>query len=250
MFWTNYERYCKSISESPNAVAAACGVKSSGTVTGWRNGSQPRPQMLDTIIKYLNSKGLNISAADFFGEEDTKEKEAPSNLTMLQSRYMALDSYGKQAVDAVLDAEYDRCAAQPEKIVYIRHYLSSPAAGVDGLVSGEDYEDIPLPPTAPRGADFCVNVSGDSMMPYLSDGQMIYVKRDAPIQDFDVAVVTVDGGLYVKQIARSYDGSLYLLSANPKREDANITIDRDSNHSVQFWGKVLLPRRLPQPVYE
>lgn len=249
MFWTNYEKMCNEIGTPPTVVASDIGLTSSGTVSGWKTGAKPRPKTVRKLVEYFNKHGLSIQVADLFSEED-EEKEAPSNLTMLQSRYMALDSYGKQAVDAVLDAEYDRCAAQPEKIVYIRHYLSSPAAGVDGLVSGEDYEDIPLPPTAPRGADFCVNVSGDSMMPYLSDGQMIYVKRDAPIQDFDVAVVTVDGGLYVKQIARSYDGSLYLLSANPKREDANITIDRNSNHSVQFWGKVLLPRRLPQPVYE
>lgn len=195
---------------------------------------------------------FNVSMSVLLGKDETIKPPA-QYLTDLQKRYNALDDHGRGLVDLVLDAEYRRCVApiqEPEKIVYIRHYLSSPAAGVNGQVSGSEYEDIPYPEDAPQGADFCLTVNGDSMEPYIPDGSMVYVKRDAPLNDLDVGIFLVDGATYVKQAVRSYDGSLYLLSANPAREDLNITVPKDSTSTVVCFGKVLLDRKLPAPIYE
>ena len=60
----------------------------------------------------------------------------------------------------------------------------------------------------------------------------------------------VDGDVFCKQWCVDYAGTLHLLSANPKREDANIVIPRDSGRSCVCFGKVLLNRSLPMPVYE
>ena len=54
MFWTRFIELCNKAGKSPNAVAAACGVKSSGTVTGWRNGSVPRTPVLHKMADYFN----------------------------------------------------------------------------------------------------------------------------------------------------------------------------------------------------
>lgn len=54
MFWTRFIELCNEAGKSPNAVAAACGVKSSGTVTGWRNGSIPRTPVLHKMADYFN----------------------------------------------------------------------------------------------------------------------------------------------------------------------------------------------------
>ena len=54
MFWTNYVRLCLGVGKSPNQVAAECGVKSSGTVTGWRNGALPRPPVLKQIAEFFS----------------------------------------------------------------------------------------------------------------------------------------------------------------------------------------------------
>lgn len=70
MFWTNYERYCKMINKSPNAVAQAIGIASNGTVTGWRSGSQPRKNVINALVKYFNENGLNIDASDLFAESE------------------------------------------------------------------------------------------------------------------------------------------------------------------------------------
>lgn len=54
MFWTNYVRLCYEVGKSPNQVAEECGVKSSGTVTGWKNGAIPRPSVLKKIAEYFS----------------------------------------------------------------------------------------------------------------------------------------------------------------------------------------------------
>lgn len=146
--------------------------------------------------------------------------------------------------------EDEKSYEEPKKVVkLIRHYFSSPAAGVGGMEAGEDYEDIPLPDDAPQNADYCLTISGDSMEPYISDGSMVYVLKDARLDDFDVGVFLVDGVAYIKQYCRGYAGEQYLLSANPNREDANITIHADGNQRFEYKGKVILKKKLPHPVY-
>lgn len=179
--------------------------------------------------------------------------DAPRSRPVISERerkYAALDEYGKAAVDAILDLEYRRCV-KTEIIDYgtIRKYLSRPAAGLGGLVDGEDYEDIPRTAETPREADFALVVSGDSMEPYIHDGETIYITEKAALHPMDVGVFCVDGETYVKQYAPSYDGSVYLLSANPERESANVFVSAESNRSMQYFGKVILPKKLPAPVY-
>ena len=63
MFWQNFLYQCNRVGKSPNAVAAEVGIKSSGSVTRWKNGSAPRDSVL-------------IKLADYFGvpvEELTQE---------------------------------------------------------------------------------------------------------------------------------------------------------------------------------
>lgn len=53
MFWKRYVNLCSERGESPNAVAQKCGVVSSGTVTGWKNGANPRPLITNKLAAYF-----------------------------------------------------------------------------------------------------------------------------------------------------------------------------------------------------
>lgn len=53
MFWENYLRLCNSVNKAPNVVAAEVGIKSSGTVTGWKNGVTPRDSVLSKLSNYF-----------------------------------------------------------------------------------------------------------------------------------------------------------------------------------------------------
>lgn len=140
--------------------------------------------------------------------------------------------------------------ALPAEIRYIRHYLTPAAAGYASPIEGEDYELIAVDDTVPLKADFCISISGDSMSPYIEDGEVVYVQRDATLEMFDVGVFFVDGDVLCKQYCSDPFGTLYLLSANPKREDANRTIPRSSDSTVVCFGKVILPKKLPKPIYK
>ena len=45
-------------------------------------------------------------------------------------------------------------------------------------------------------------------------------------------------------------GVLMLLSANPNRQDANITLLESSNYTLVYFGQVILPKKLPKPHYK
>lgn len=203
----------------------------------------------DRLVKVANNLGVSVDYL-LCGEEAGRSADRKSDL---ERKFLSLDEHGASVVIALLNAEYERCISEQDNIVEfptIRHYLSSPAAGANGQVAGEDYEDIPRPLDCPKDADYCLTVNGDSMEPYIPDGSMVYVKRDAPINDLDVGVFCVDGATYVKQYTLSYDGSVYLLSANPKREEANIKLSKNGSSGMFCLGKVLLKKKLPMPVYE
>ena len=53
MFWNTFAKLCVDVGKPPNTVAAECGVKSSGTVTGWKNGAVPRPGILRNLADYF-----------------------------------------------------------------------------------------------------------------------------------------------------------------------------------------------------
>ena len=155
-----------------------------------------------------------------------------------------LSRYGRYLT--TLD-EYKR----PEKapvVDLIPFYMVPAAAGYASPIEGEDYEMIPRPDDCPPQADFCVRITGDSMEPHIHDGQRVYVKRGVPLQDFDVGIFFVAGDVYCKQYCPGYAGPLYLLSANPKRQDANVILGPEDARGCTCFGKVLM-KRIPKPSY-
>lgn len=53
MFWDTFVRLCNRAGKYPNTVAAEVGVKSTGTVTGWKNGANPRQSVLIKLADYF-----------------------------------------------------------------------------------------------------------------------------------------------------------------------------------------------------
>lgn len=67
MFWNRYVALCEKKGKAPNVVAAEVGVKSSGTVTGWKNGAKPR----DTVLQRLSAY-FGVPVEDLTGEKKEK----------------------------------------------------------------------------------------------------------------------------------------------------------------------------------
>jgi len=169
----------------------------------------------------------------------------------IAERYEKLDKIGRGAIKAILNYEENRIAEEneDEELEQIRLYLIPPAAGYAQPIEGEDYELIDKPKDAPAEADFCLHISGDSMEPYLHDRQLVYVQRGVPLQQFDVGIFFFGGDVFIKQYYEDEAGNIELMSANPLRRDANIHIERGDTRAFICFGKVLLPKRLPEPAY-
>lgn len=216
-------------------------------------------EMYNRVTQYkeeqkISTQSKAIQKLIAVGLESVASKEAKPEPLKIEPKYKQLDSHGRRVVDLVVDAELSRVIAEArETPVYdlptIRHYLYSPAAGPDGMISGEDYEDIPVTPETPKNADFCLTVSGHSMEPVLYDGQMIYISEREPVQPLEVGVFYYQGGTYVKQYGPEPDGSVTLLSVNPSCEENNVTLKPDEVPSLVCFGKVLGVKRLPRPTY-
>lgn len=133
--------------------------------------------------------------------------------------------------------------------LYIRVYSTPAAAGAASPIEGEDYSIVRRDKKTPRNADYAVRIQGDSMEPYIKDGETVYVQQHVALRDLDVGIFFLDGDVLCKQIEQDSAGTIHLLSANPKREKLNRAIPKDSTSTLVCLGKVIMPGILPPPKY-
>ena len=190
---------------------------------------------------------LEVPLEVFCGEAPDAPHEVPDPADRAWlGKWKALDAPGRALAELVIDHELDRArgaadaAAAARRIIPL--YLTPAAAGYASPALGEDYEDYAVPADSP--ADFAVRIAGDSMAPWIADGDTVLVRR-SPIEVGDVGLFFVDGDMKCKQYLRDVYGTVYLLSLNPQRRDANVTIPADSGVTLCCFGKVLLDRRPP-----
>lgn len=254
IFAANLKRLMQRSGERQVDIARILGV-SKATVSAYCNAAQmPRMDKIEQLSRHfgvsraelIEAVGAPLSPA----HREPREAE-PCNPAM--DIYDSLNDAGREEFIRYgrylcSRTEYRAEDAQ-RRTVYIKHFLVPAAAGYASPIEGEDYELIERGEDVPAGADFCISISGDSMEPYIRDGELVYVRRGAELSEFDVGIFYLDGDVLCKQWCTDYSGALHLLSANAARQDANVTIPRSANRSCVCFGKVLLPARLPKPLY-
>ncbi len=136
--------------------------------------------------------------------------------------------------------------AAPEKakrVIPLFRFLA--AAGIPSPQPGEDYDDLEVAADSP--ADFAARIAGDSMEPWIHDGDVVYCRRTVQLADGDVGIFYANGGMVCKQFLRDSEGNLYLFSLNRKRRDADVVCPHSSDMALVCYGRVLLDRRIPLP---
>lgn len=189
---------------------------------------------------------------------------SPAEKSLLKD-YQMLDLHGKKAVEAICAIETERMTSsvrqvhkQKKQIInieeakatrYMPRYTSPSAAGFSAPLDGADFIMIPVDDSVPDAADYAVDIQGNSMEPYIHDGDMVYVQKDAELSIGDVGIFCVNGAMYCKQYYLDDERNLILVSANPDLRDSNVYVSADSGDSVTVCGKVLLGRRIELPDY-
>lgn len=231
----------------------------------WENGSKS-PSM-DAIISL--SKIFNVSTDYLLGIVLKPEEDvlllSQSEKSLLHN-YRALDKHGRKAVDTLCIIEKSRVESEAHSnhtqsnVVqikessarYIPRYTTPSAAGSSVPLDGDDFEMILVDDTVPIEADFAVGIQGNSMYPYIHDGDTVYVKKGSDLSIGDVGIFCVDGAMYCKQYYLDEDKNLVLVSANPRLKHTNVYVSAESGVDVRCYGKVLLDCRvdLPDYIYE
>lgn len=83
-----------------------------------------------------------------------------------------------------------------------------------------------------------IRVIGDSMLPYIKDGEYIFVQKDTPCKNGDTIIANIDGELYVKRYYKiPFEKWIKLESDNPDYPCINIDSE-DKLNSFQILGIV------------
>ena len=232
------------------------------SIGGWENDT--RKPSAEAIIAL--AKVFNVTTDYLLGVTVEPEKDAlllsQSEKTLL-SNYRVLDKHGRKAVDTICIIEKSRVESEnvvrvrPSNVIsmkkssarYIPRYTTPSAAGSSVPLDGDDFEMILVDDTIPADADFAVGIQGNSMYPYIHDGDTVYVKKDTELSVGDVGIFCVDGAMYCKQYYLDESRNLILVSANPRLKHTTVFVDAESDTDVRCYGKVLLDCRIDLPDY-
>ena len=232
------------------------------SVRCWENGTKS-PSM-NAIILLANLFNVTTDYLLGVAVDENKDNHLLSQQeTALLSNYRILDKYGRKVVDAICILEKTRVESEITKQGhrmsmqtsekspnrYIPRYTTPSAAGYSAPLSGNDFEMILADNSVPYDADFAVRIQGNSMHPYIHDGDTVYVKKDCELSIGDVGIFCVDGAMYCKQYYIDKERNLTLVSANPRLSHTNVFVGSDSGSDVRCCGKVLLEQKIPLPDY-
>lgn len=207
-------------------LAKKLGV-SKGTIGNYETGvREPNRQMQEAIADLFNVE------LDYLNGRTNQKPEYSLEEQWVISCYRASDEDIKNAVKMILRKFGEqKKAPKKEKVIP----LFAAAAG-PGEPARDDFDEYEVEEKSP--AQFAVKISGDSMEPELHDGDIVLCQRRKP-KTGELAVIMVNGFLYVKQYIEAYAGNIYLRSLNRARKDCDVDILASGNDTVTGYGTVI-----------
>lgn len=228
-------------------LAERLGVSPSA-VSNYENGlSFPKEDVMLRLFDCLETEP-NVLFRDSYREGG---RSLSASEQALLRQYRGLSLKGRETVRSVVDAlcayrdEVEETGPEKQEPRVIPLYRNPAAAGYASPVFGEDFDYIPVTEEVPQAAEFALRISGDSMMPYIADGSVVYVNRE-PLQTGDVGIFCVDGGMFCKQYDQDDGGIVHLYSLNRSRADADVVLTPSSSRTLVCFGRVIMaPLPLP-----
>lgn len=214
-------------------VAEKIGIKGN-TLSNYENGvSEPD---IDTFCALCDIYGIDpsdvLNEAYGLSIQGEKFKIKPSEIEYVK-KYRSLDDLGRSHVDTALRWEVDRMKQieQASAAIVELHndfsqrgrlieYYHSVSAGTGQVIFDDVYPEritIPNDPKYKRAA-YAVKVSGHSMEPTYSDGDMLLIEPTCEVDVDEIGIFNVGGQAYVKKLGRGE-----LISLNKDYENIKLT---------------------------
>lgn len=208
---------------------------------------------VDTVMKVCSLLGYDIYSLTNHTDEISATDRA------FFSDYLKLDHSSKELVKIVTAHQLSliekkeelKVKSEHKEITFpteatlsvqktIRVYLNSASAGFGEYLEDSDYEDIAFDGSVPSMADFGITIHGDSMMPEINDGDVVWVKEQQSIDPNQIGVFVLNGDSLCKKLI-SKGGKVYLRSLNEKYKDIPIT----EYDNLKVIGRVLGATEFP-----
>lgn len=198
--------------QAANQLSELVGKKiDSSAFSNWEKGVySPDLSILPSICEVLDCEMNDIVDVD---KNDPNRKD---NMTMYYDR---LTERQKETVRNVIKGQLG--ISQNEKIVPLKLFSQSACAGNGNMVDSDDFEIVEFV-NPPKTAEFAVRVQGNSMEPFIDNGDIIYINPNVQLSDKEIGIFSYQGETFVKQL-RKYQNKIILHSINPKFKDIEIT---------------------------
>ena len=197
------------------------------SVSTWENGTaKPDYATLIRLCEVLKTSPNHLLGFDLSVDTPSLTEWA------ILHKYRDIDEIGKEAVSAVLDAEYRR-VAKPKKARLLRlDFYNYPAsAGTGNFLETERPDEILAKECSEaEDADYVIPISGDSMEPTYHDGDKVFVEKCDSVEIGEIGIFIVNGEAYIKEL-----GNKCLISHN----EAYKPIKLSSSDSIYCCGRVL-----------
>jgi repressor LexA len=171
-----------------------------------------------------------------FGSPDTFGLSISSSEREQIRKIRKMDSYGRKAVNAVIDIEFERILqteSNPDRTRWVElpFQLLKASAGSGQFLDVESFETRTFK-NPPVTADFALQISGDSMEPKFSDEETVFVHQQPDLEDGQIGIFVFNGEGYIKQMDRKGHS---LISLNAKYDPILIT----GSDQFRIVGKVV-----------
>ena len=202
---------------------------SKGAIGNYETGRRvPDMETLNAIADIFNVD------MDYLTGRTTETPEYTLEEQWIIDCYRKIDEDMRVAVKTILRKFGDAPAVKPAaKVVPLFPAAAGPGEPVDGNAF-EEYE-------TDKDGDFAVRISGDSMEPEFSHGDIVMCRRAEP-KTGDIVVVMVNGFLLVKQFIPGYGGQFYLRSLNRARADLDYDYLPSGSDTIKLFGVVIHKR--------
>ena len=197
------------------------------SVSTWENGTaKPDYATLIRLCDVLKTSPNHLLGFDLSVDTPSIEEWA------ILHKYRDIDEIGKDAVSAVLDAEYRR-VVKPKKarLLKVDFYNYPASAGTGNFLETERPDEILVKECSEaEDADYVIPISGDSMEPTYHDGDKVFVEKCDSVEIGEIGIFIVNGEAYIKEL-----GNKCLISHN----EAYKPIKLGSSDSIYCCGRVL-----------
>lgn len=217
-------------------LARLAGVRNTAISNYEKGNSFPN---VDILYKIFDA--LQVEPNFFFQDEINYGVNISIDEKQLLDNFRALDNHSQYVVTTVINAEKKRFNAEKINSISNNNIIELPkyrmlyydmpvSAGTGNPLEDEYPEEIELFQKPPKGTNFIVRITGNSMEPTYKSDDKLFVIEQPDIKVGEIGIFVINGNAYVKELAE--DGLISHNENYPK-----ILLDQYS--TIKCCGKVI-----------